>query len=470
MPRKHNKCHTSCSEEEDKATKCCRRLGALIKAFQPTPICSLPFTITESGTYVVIKDLVHAGAEGGITITANDVVLDLNSHSITIIQDGANGIFVNGASNVFIKNGSINFAGNPTVTTAGAGIRVENANNVEIEHVAVRGTFIGIQIISSNSVHLHEVHLEENIQNNVSARAGSGLVIHDTFARNTLFPGGLLGGGFFFAGVGIEPETGIRDVDLQNIETIGSDFFFQEAFNVTADKIKIAFNDPDYIFSMFQLGVSDIDAPSFVRNAILKDSNFYSTNANASAKGVQINSGNGIIIDGITVNIDSQGTGLPTEEAGIKLVIGAEVNSAAGNFVDTVVVRNSVFTSPIERPSGHGVSIFANDGFLNRAVTLENNTITNQLGDGVIVNNSRGTVLKNNTISNSAGNGIRLLDNADESVLLKNIVQENGVGLNIASDRNTVVKNIVVNNVGAGLINTGLLNNFVDNLFFNNGA
>jgi hypothetical protein len=54
----------------------------------PEPISTCPYTITTSGNYVLTRDLTISG--GCIGITADNVALDLQGHSIT--GDGVNGV------------------------------------------------------------------------------------------------------------------------------------------------------------------------------------------------------------------------------------------------------------------------------------------------------------------------------------------------------------------------------------------
>src|SRR5262245_53371403 len=70
-----------------------------------TPISSLPFTISAPGSYVVTSNLTSAGA--GITISANDVTVDLNGFNLTA-GPGGNGVRVSGArTNICVRNGSV---------------------------------------------------------------------------------------------------------------------------------------------------------------------------------------------------------------------------------------------------------------------------------------------------------------------------------------------------------------------------
>ena len=76
-------------------------------------IATLPYTISQPGSYVVVKDLTLSttGADG-ITITANNVTLDLNGHTLTGPGKYAGsydrGITVPGyLTNVEVRNGTV---------------------------------------------------------------------------------------------------------------------------------------------------------------------------------------------------------------------------------------------------------------------------------------------------------------------------------------------------------------------------
>lgn len=67
------------------------------------PISSLPFTISQSGSYYLTGDLIASGT--GITVNSNDVTIDLMGY--TISGGSGFGIYMNGRSNVEIRNGTI---------------------------------------------------------------------------------------------------------------------------------------------------------------------------------------------------------------------------------------------------------------------------------------------------------------------------------------------------------------------------
>jgi hypothetical protein len=81
-----------------------------------TPITSLPFSISTSGSYYLQGNLQHTGSGNAITVSANDVTIDLNGFTLASAP-GASGSAVNinfDAANVTVKNGTI--AGSSTFT------------------------------------------------------------------------------------------------------------------------------------------------------------------------------------------------------------------------------------------------------------------------------------------------------------------------------------------------------------------
>ena len=73
-----------------------------------TPISSLPFTITSGGAYYVTTNLAGVSGTNGITISANDVRLDLKGYSLVAVPGAIDGILVSGnRTNLWIGNGTV---------------------------------------------------------------------------------------------------------------------------------------------------------------------------------------------------------------------------------------------------------------------------------------------------------------------------------------------------------------------------
>lgn len=114
------------------------------------------FTITQSGTYALAESIQFTGTTG-ITIAANNVVLDLNGHTISTANISATVISVNGFKNIIVSNGFINgglnsitfaFVNNGLITqigilnslTGGVGIGLQDPQLVAVEECQVQGT------------------------------------------------------------------------------------------------------------------------------------------------------------------------------------------------------------------------------------------------------------------------------------------------------------------------------------------
>lgn len=99
-------------------------------------INALPYTITSSGFYYIAKDLSCAAGSHGITITADNVTLDLMGFSL-IGPGGAlinNGVYLNSRINVEIRNGTIRnfpYDGIHEGSVIGTGHRIINIRAID---------------------------------------------------------------------------------------------------------------------------------------------------------------------------------------------------------------------------------------------------------------------------------------------------------------------------------------------------
>jgi parallel beta-helix repeat protein len=74
-----------------------------------TPISSLPYAISTSGSYYVTGNLTGVSGQNGITITAGNVNVDLNGFTLTGVAGAKIGIAIlGGVSGVSVSNGSVN--------------------------------------------------------------------------------------------------------------------------------------------------------------------------------------------------------------------------------------------------------------------------------------------------------------------------------------------------------------------------
>lgn len=165
-------------------------VGATAQA-APTPISSLPYTISQSGAYQMTKDLTYAGAGDAILVTASSVTLDGASHTLTG-PGGGTGIHVKGASQVSITSAR--------VTGFSMGIWLENASHSTLTTNNATGNTDGIVLdfgslntltgntVSGNNSGLRASTTSFNTlsSNTVSYSSAGGILMNNASNGNTL--------------------------------------------------------------------------------------------------------------------------------------------------------------------------------------------------------------------------------------------------------------------------------------------
>ena len=127
------------------------------RAIADTPITTLPFTIAASGNYYLANNLAYAGTAGNaITISASDVVLDLQGHRLicgTPPSTAAVGIAAVGRNNLVIRNGSIVFFKTGIYLSGAASQRaiIEKLNLTSNRSIAIQTEGRGV-IIRENTI------------------------------------------------------------------------------------------------------------------------------------------------------------------------------------------------------------------------------------------------------------------------------------------------------------------------------
>ncbi|WP_040549105.1 right-handed parallel beta-helix repeat-containing protein [Pedosphaera parvula] len=101
-----------------------------------TPISSLPYVITNSGSYYVTTNLTATNINTGITIIANQVTIDLGGFTLQGPAVSGVGIYVGGSlTNVVLRNGSVTGWGSHGVDAYNGGY----PRNMLFEHLTISG-------------------------------------------------------------------------------------------------------------------------------------------------------------------------------------------------------------------------------------------------------------------------------------------------------------------------------------------
>jgi hypothetical protein len=72
-----------------------------------TPIASLPYTITNSGSYYVTTNLNGVGSQNGIVINAGNVVVDLCGFTLRGGPNSLSAVYLGAVTNVTVRNGTV---------------------------------------------------------------------------------------------------------------------------------------------------------------------------------------------------------------------------------------------------------------------------------------------------------------------------------------------------------------------------
>jgi hypothetical protein len=88
-----------------------------------TPISSLPYTITNSGSFYVTTNLTGVGGQNGIVINAGNVVVDLSGFTLRGVPPALSGVYISGVTNVTVRNGTLTEWGRAGIDASSASPR-----------------------------------------------------------------------------------------------------------------------------------------------------------------------------------------------------------------------------------------------------------------------------------------------------------------------------------------------------------
>ena len=147
-----------------------------------TPIDSLPYTISESGSYYLTNSMSSSG--DGIRIESDDVTVDLMGFTISGDLDGSDeGVFIDGSSSsllrcIVVKNG--------TIRSFGYGIRVEYTEQCRVDGLMVySNNNDGMYVYGCNDVIIENCQSESNDGDGIGIRSTSGICSGNQIRRCT---------------------------------------------------------------------------------------------------------------------------------------------------------------------------------------------------------------------------------------------------------------------------------------------
>lgn len=108
-----------------------------------TPISSVGFSITNSGSYYLTTNILGGDSQTGVKIATNNVTLDLNGFALVGLSNSADGVLVVGnQTNITVRNGSVTgwALGAPGL----AGVNANGAYSLLCERLVVSDCYYGI--------------------------------------------------------------------------------------------------------------------------------------------------------------------------------------------------------------------------------------------------------------------------------------------------------------------------------------
>jgi hypothetical protein len=162
---------------ESKLDACCSLLDC-----NPIPLFLTPSgtSITQPGVYCLAHDVVF-NSSGGIAIRSNNVVLDLNNHTITGPSIASAILIGQNTEQVTVKNG--------TIINADNGIRVEfSTRNINVRDITISGGNIGFvaQQGPVANVHLQNINCQNYLTAGFEFTQPTNCTFEDCSALNGL--------------------------------------------------------------------------------------------------------------------------------------------------------------------------------------------------------------------------------------------------------------------------------------------
>ena len=307
-----------------------------------TPISSLPFTINSSGAYYLTKNITVSGSTAGITVSADNVVVDLKGFTLTGGgSGGVAGISIGSQKNVVVRNGII------TNWNIG-GISASGCSNAIFEKLLTTLGVVGTGLA-----------------------AGTDCIIRDCISSYN-------GGGGFTSGDGCSLLNCVGTGNASPISVGG----FSLGNSVTVLNCKATNNG------------SSSNAPGFrvVDNCLISHC---TSSENFSGDG--INTGKGCRVVDCTVAGNS-GNGISIQNGGT--IQGCTVRSNGANGI--IGVNNCSFTGNTCDGNNTGNSS-SNGGILANGTgsTIDSNSCTsNGNGGGIIALNNHNLIIRNSCSGN----------------------------------------------------------------------
>lgn len=307
-------------------------------------------------------------------------------------------------------------------------------------------------------------------------------------AENSVF------GPLFGTGITVNNKAGvvIRDCFVRNFDTGINIFNSNESLiksNIVSDSLEafnISFSLDNRFLSNQSLGNENGFLLLQVSDSIFRDNNVVD---NLFESYLILESNNNIFRQNKTNSLFLTSNGFKLNNSdNHKFIKNTSTGHMAGltsNFSNNLVIRGNIFTENnlygLNINNGDNLRIISNfveltsDGHGIQLVDIINskinsNNISNNLGVGLILQQSSSNILKGNTITNSS-TGINLSDGSQDNRIKDNIIQSNendGISLGLMSNNNRIIGNETSGNLFGLRIDNSDFNIIRGNSIFGN--
>lgn len=162
-------------------------------------------------------------------------------------------------------------------------------------------------------------------------------------------------------------------------------------------------------------------------------------------------------------NLTIEGNYIGLGYDGTTVLGNVDVGSVGAGFALTDTTNATIVNNRFAGWKSEGIYI----GLGNSDIDIENNTIFNNPGEGIILQSPNMNVA-DNTVTGSSLDGI-IVGSSDNSVLSNTVSNNTGRGINITADDNSVLSNTVSDNTGHGIGISSEGNNVSFNEVYENG-
>jgi parallel beta-helix repeat protein len=319
-----------------------------------TPISSIPFTISQPGSYYLTSSLTIApGTDNGITIASDNVTLDLAGFTLDGGGSGADGVGVaahNPAyAGITIRNGSATGWGDAGFSTLAAASAV-------VEGVRANGNALfGLTI---QNTRLRSCSASDNGSNGILA--GNSSIAGCTAARNV---------------IGIQASRSVID-GCTVVENSG------QGVSATDSTVRGC-----YTMNNVGTGIEAVARSVFVGNVTAGDLYGITASFGSTVRGNTVTSSksHGIFI--------VSGGGAMVADNALK---GAGQSQGGGSGIFTATDNNRIYRNTVTASRGPGIQVTGSNNEIDENAALQN------LSTGILIGGSGNTMIRNRAIDNIA--------------------------------------------------------------------